>query len=380
ENPRPRIELSTPEKAISEPIPYDLAMDLIEAFFSHIQAWLPVFHKPRFMQNCAWSLQKTSDSLRNSGLEMKLLLNSMFALSARFSTSSHFASIPPLHRDTRFRDAAHEAYTALRGTKNPTLTYLQGCILFAFHAYTAEFNSPAWILTGVCVRLAYDLGLSEIDDESLEAGQVDDHVATEEMRRAWWLTWELDSFSSIITRRPFAIDRDDFTVNLPMADADWFSDRFVRSSPLVTSLDQAWTSLQDSENQNPRAWFLRANHLLSMLFTHMQRKRKDVGEGIKNFEKAFTCLKLSLPPSFHILRHRPGFEADNFANCNWIMGTHLTLMSAFSIIASISADKADKPSPLSGLNRSPDDSTRVRALTLSQLIGRWPVEYMTVAH
>lgn len=385
EDPRPQPEQSMPEpsmpeQAVSDSIPYDLAMDLVESFFLHIQPWLPALHKPRFMQKCARSLQKGSHSLQYSSLEMKLLLNSMFALSARFSTSSYFASIKLSDRDTRFRDAAHEAYAALRGIRDPNLTYLQGCILLAFHAYTVELNSPAWILTGVCVRIAYDLGLSEIDDDSSDAGQGERNVALEEMRRAWWLTWELDTFGSCITRRPFAIDRHHFTVNLPIADADWFSEKFVKSAPLVTSLDQAWKSLQGSENQDPRAWFLITNHLLSMLFTHLQRKRKDFSEGISNLETAFNCLRLSLPSSFHILRHRPGFEADNFADCNWIMGTHLILMTASSMFASISATKTDQSSPLSVLGQRLDDSPRLWALALSHLMGAWPVEYMTAAH
>ncbi|OAL44001.1 hypothetical protein IQ07DRAFT_649778 [Pyrenochaeta sp. DS3sAY3a] len=385
EDRRPQPEQSMPEQplpeeAMSESIPYDVAMDLVEAFFTHIQPWLPALHKPRFMQKCAQCLLKTSDSLQYSSLEMKLLLNSMFALSARFSASPYFASIKPSDRDSRFRDAAHQAYAALRGIREPTLTYLQGCILLAFHAYTVELNSPAWILTGVCVRIAYDLGLSEIDDDSSDVGQGERHVALEEMRRAWWLTWELDTFGSIITCRPYAIDRDHFTVNLPIADADWFSEKFVRSAPLATSLDQAWTSLQKSENQDPRAWFLVTNHLLSMLCTHLQRKRKDFIEGISNLETAFNCLRLSLPPSFHILRHRPGFEADNFANCNWIMGTHLILMTVSSMFALISANKTDQSSPLSVLGQKPDDSPRLWALALSRLMGAWPVEYMTAAH
>ncbi|KAF2992989.1 hypothetical protein E8E13_000658 [Curvularia kusanoi] len=363
ENARPRSELSSPEQALPVSIPYTLAMDLIEAFFAHIQPWLPAFHKPRFLQKCACSLQKTSDSLQHSTLEMKLLLNSMFALSARFSTSPCLACIRPLDRNKRFRDAALEAYAALRGTKGATLTYLQGCILLAFNAYTEELNSPAWILTGVCVRLAYDLGLSEIDDP-LEAGQADDHVATEEWRRAWWLTWELDTFGSLITCRPFAIDRHHFTVNLPIADVDWFSEKFVQSSPLATSLDQGWTASQKSENQSARAWFLRANHLLSLLFTHLQRKRKGVEEEFRDFEKAFTCLKLSLPPSFHILHHRAAFQAADFADCNWVMGTHLILMNAYSTIDLVSANQTDQLRASTDLTDSPDNSIRVRGLAL----------------
>lgn len=376
----PRPEPSLSNMSGVEPVSCELAMDLVETFFAHIQPWLPALHKPRFMARCAWDFQKGPDALQHLSLEMKLLLNSMFALSARFSTSPILASLPPLNRDASFVTAARLNYAALRTRTEPTLTYLQGCILLAFHSYTADLNSQAWILTGVCVRLAYELGLSEIDDESIGGRPETDQVTVEEMRRTWWLIWELDTFGSMITRRPFAVDRHHFTVNLPIADADWFDQSNILSSPLVTSLDHSWTSLRESENQNPRAWFLIANHLLSLLYKHVHRRHPSPKTNLTHFETAVNCFRLSLPASFRILSRPPAFEADNFANWNWIMGTHLMLTSVYSTLDSLHANERDRPSPLSVPSQSSDGGTRLRSVALSQLIARWPVEYMTAAH
>lgn len=380
ESAGPRQEASLPAQPVANPVSYELAMHLIETFFTDIQPWLPAFHKPRFIARCSWELQKGPDAMKGLSPEMTLLLYSMFALSARFSNLPLLASVRPLDRDKEFVSAARQAYSQLRSLSELNLTYLQGCILLAFHAYTAELDSRAWILTGVCVRLAYDLGLSEIDEDSFEDRPDHDPATKEEMRRAWWLVWELDTFGSMVSRRPFAVDRHHFTVHLPIADADWFSESYVQSSPLMTPLSDAWRSLQDSENQDPRAWFLITNHLLSLLFKRLQRKRKSSKESLAEFEITFNCLKLSLPASFHILGHPPTFELKDFATGNWIMGTHLMLMTAYSVFASLSTDMTEGLALISGPNGSSDKSTRIRDVAFSQLVARWPVEYMTAAH
>lgn len=375
-----RQEPFLPAQSVASPVSYDLAMHLIETFFTHIQPWLPAFHKPRFTARCSWELQKGPDAMKGLSPEMRLILYSMFALSARFSRTHLLASVRPLDRDKQFVTAARQAYFELRALLEPNLAYLQGCILLAFHAYTAELDSRAWILTGVCVRLAYDLGLAEIDDDSFDEGPGCDPVTKEEMRRAWWLVWELDTFGSMVSRRPFAVDRHHFTVHLPIADADWFSENIVQSSPLTTPLSEAWRSLQDSENQDPRAWFLVTNHLLSLLFKRLQRTRKGSKDCLTEFEIAFNCLKLSLPASFHILSYPPSFEPKNFAAGNWIMGTHLMLMTAYSVFASLSTGTTEGLALLSGANGNSDKPTRIRDVAFSQLVARWPVEYMTAAH
>lgn len=377
------ITPSAPAKTSIPCIPYDLAIDLVETFFEHIQPWLPLLHKPRFLERCRRELNQGPDSLSGLSLEMTLLLTGMFGLAARVSNHQAFTDLKPLDREAQYIIPARQVYAALRNNQNPSLLYLQGCIVLAFHAYTYQLNSPTWILAGVCVRLAYDLGLSEIDgsdgDSPLYQDENDYHDL-EEMRRAWWLTWELDTFGSLITRKPFAVDRHHFTVRLPLSDHDWFNANDVQSAELLTTPKQAWKSLQGVENQNPRAWFLIVNHVFSLLFQQLYRKRTDHGDSLMEFETVFNCIKLSWPSSFNILTSPPRFEPETFADCNWMIGMHLMLTTAYSVLDSASRDPCRAATPLSTVSQNQDAPKDLRSVSLSQIVARWPPDYMVDAH
>ncbi|KAK5053695.1 hypothetical protein LTR84_001656 [Exophiala bonariae] len=379
-----QIRAGSHKKATCMPsVPYDLAMDLIETFFVHVQPWLPLLHKPRFMAQCQQELKPGSHSLDDLYLETALLLTGMFGLAARFSTNPAFQDIDPLQRDSQYITPARRVYGELRNTRSSSLAYLQGCIVLAFHAYTDELNSSAWILSGVCVRLAYDLELSEIDsdDDSSAANQLNyDQTDLEEMRRAWWLTWELDTFGSLMTRKPFAVDRHHFTVRLPFADSDWFAGRPVESAELLTAPEQSWKSLQASENQNPRAWFLIANHLLSLLIQYMYRKQPESGSAVCDLLPAFNCLKLSWPSSFDILINPPRFDEQTFSDFNWIFGTHLMLTTAYSLLDSAATDGSGTANPMSIPSLGMDRKKSFREISFSQIVMRWPPEYMVASH
>jgi hypothetical protein len=373
-------DIGVSEDCPADLVSYDLALNLIETFFTHIQPWLPALHRPTFMAKCVASLQFGPDSLQHQRLEMKLLLNSMFALAARFSTSEELTSIEPLLRGARFVNSARAVYSQLRSLVDPTLLYLQGCILLAFCAYGTELNSQAWILSGVCVRLAYDLGLSDIDDESNQDREHEDSVRVEEMRRAWWLTWELDTFGSMVTRRTFAVDRHSFTVRLPVSDADWFSGRENSSVPLQTSANSVWKSLHGSQNQEPRAWFLAANHLTSLVYKYTIKKRHDTEDDTDDYLTAVNCLKLALPASFRILADPPTSRPEDFADLNWIMGTHLMLMNAYILLQSVPPRGSDPMLHANSPTHRQDDAAHLRTTSLPRLVARWPVECLSAAH
>lgn len=74
------------------------------------------------------------------------------------------------------------------------------------------------MLAGICSRLAYELGLSELDENDYEVLYATDWVAKEGQRRVWWLVWELDAFDSTLCKRPFAIDRHRISIMLPVSD------------------------------------------------------------------------------------------------------------------------------------------------------------------
>lgn len=65
-------------------------------------------------------------------------------------------------------------------------------------------------MVGSCTRLAYEVGLHNTDADLAVLGtesnvlDVDENMKREEKRRAWWTIWEMDTFSSTTSLRPYA--------------------------------------------------------------------------------------------------------------------------------------------------------------------------------
>lgn len=360
-------------------ISYSLVLHLVDLFFDKIQPWLPLLHKPSFQQTLTDRLDRGPDPLKNFNVEEKLLMYSLFALSSRFSSSPKFSDMDPLDRCTKFVSEAKQIYDQARALTTLNLTYLQGCILLAFSLYTSEPSAQGWILIGVCVRIAYDLGLPEMDDDNCEDILSLGWVRQEEMRRAWWAVWELDTFGSAIHRRPFSIDRRRMIVKLPVSDEAWFSGVEKKSSRLLTRLGSCWKSLQSSDNSDERAWFLVANYLMSLIYDLSQQKEGVLATEKLAMDDEISCLKLSLPSAFNIETEGLTFDGASFGKSNWIIGTHLMLLVA-SFAASLIGVSDNADLGLSPQNSYHPGAARMRAFELSKIISRWSVEYITVAH
>lgn len=307
----------------------------VDIFFVKVSAFLPIFHRPRFYDEYLSDYQEEGTTCRQLTLESALILNGVMSLSARFSRSSHFKDVMPTMRGDQFAKQAQSIYadaTRFQGDEAPTLRYLQGCILLAFYHNTNCSNSFGWTLTGVCTRLAYDLGLNTLDDDiDCQPGSsnpqwtsTEDWVMREELRRAWWSVWELDTFASTVARRPYTIDRNTMQVLLPASDECWFDGKPVASAPIGSTPASAWRSLRGLPNQDERAWFLVANYLMALAYDLMTRK--DVPARVKaEMENALTCFSLSLPDHFRLATANFIFNDASFARSNWIVTTNIIL-------------------------------------------------------
>lgn len=257
------------------------------------------------------------------------------ALSARFSPSPFFAHLAPNYRGEQFAKEAQSLYaksTGAQGDEIPSLEFLQGCILLAFYHNTICSNSFGWILTGVCTRLAYDLGIHHLDDDvayqvdstDQQWTSVEEWSAREELRRAWWAVWELDTFASTVARRPYTIDRNTMHVLLPVSDDRWFSDQPMPSALIRTTPAAAWRSLDGCPNQDARAWFLVANFLMALAYNLRVQKEVTI-EAKTEMQNALTCFALSLPADFRLVPGVFVFNNDTFARSNWIIATNIIL-------------------------------------------------------
>ncbi|GME44975.1 uncharacterized protein LTHEOB_9938 [Neofusicoccum parvum] len=186
---------------------------LIDAFHSNMTAF-SLFHLPTFglkTQNV------TSPSILKAGFA------AMLAFGARFETP------PPERVDEGSLGGilvgtpSHEKFHSLSlqfldaaidecGDEPPSLCLLQVAILTTFYQLIQGVRGRAWRSLGLCVRMAYELGLHQVDsgEPYRQAPESTDSVTRwcfdEERRRAWWAIWEMDSFASTIRRCPTAID------------------------------------------------------------------------------------------------------------------------------------------------------------------------------
>ena len=293
-----------------------------------------MFHRPRFYLKFHVHDQDP-ERFSRLGLEDCLILNSMCALAARFSTSPYFAETPLKSRAEPFLSHAAQLFqdsmkldTAIR----PNLSLLQGILLLGWYHQVCGSSGRCGSLISISCRLAYDLGLNNIDQQLLEAKaatqwtSVEEWSRKEELRRTWWLIWELDMFSSSILQRPHTIDKLHINVLLPVSDEAWFADTPVPSVAVIPDPFQVWKTLKDSLNQDDRAWFLVVSFLQA--FSHdLTSRRQTTSQMVSDFQAGMTCFSISLPRRFQLSASCLNFDDNSFPGSNWIVSSHLMLLS-----------------------------------------------------
>jgi Fungal specific transcription factor domain len=270
----------------------------------------------------------------NLSQESTFVLNGMFALSARFSNSEYFSRVKPTDRGVAFAKRAQTLFEQQQDLdEQPTLRMMQGCILLACYYLTSGISSQAWILTGVCVRMAYELGLHDMDHNIIVENRKQtpqEWVIGEEKRRAWWSAWELDNFASTISDRPYCFDRNRAEVLLPVSDNAWFSNTPVASAALSTDPLTAWKSLDGCPNQDERAWFLVSVYLVRLGTELFHLPKGASSQMHKDHDTAISCFALVLPSKFDI-SGGISFDGENWKSSSWIISTHLMIQGSVSI-------------------------------------------------
>jgi Fungal specific transcription factor domain/Fungal Zn(2)-Cys(6) binuclear cluster domain len=313
-------------------IPDGLADRLVDVYFQQAQCFLPLLHQPTFAKQYQNGSQ-TGQKYTGLSIESALLLNAMFGLSARFCDDGDFMNITPCDRGTSFVKQALELHSEIQKhieEDNPSLLYIQALIILTYTLLATHPSAKSWNLCGICCHLAYDLDLHEIDADLVHQGSdqsllsTDEWIIREEQRRAWWMCFEMDTFISAMSRRPFMIDRWRMQVLLPVSDELWFNGIITESVFISAPHVQPWKSLRGSPNQNERAWFLVVNFLLRTACETLS-SHKVSSEEAHVREAALTYLSLSLPESFNMNSGRILFSKTTFSTNNWIICTLITI-------------------------------------------------------
>ena len=359
-------------------VPRELALHLVDTFFEKVAPWLPLLHRPSFVEYCVRNLCPGHDSLANLPTEYVLLLLSMFSLSARYSPLEQCWTGHPRDRGILYAKEARRVYAKGRTLSEVSLRWLQGSLVLAYHFYSMGMSHQGWVLVGVCVRFALDLGLSDLDGDSMADDLPTNPVEAEELRRAWWLVWELDTFGSITLTRPFAVDRRHVRVKLPISDEAWFAGESVESETLRLQKGNRWNSLRASPNQDARAWYLISYGILAKIYDRLLLRESISLEARTVLENEISCLKLALPAAFHAQPGPLSLENGAAAN-NWIVGIHLFLSTASHMIFILSTIQDDR----STASQDRDDNLareNFQVLELSSILRMWPPSCISTAH
>ncbi len=305
-------------------------MHSVDLFFERVQKFLPLLHRPKFYLEIFDSKSVAEARYQDLDSETALLLNAMFALSARFSLWEDIWSSGPRERGEQFAKRAKTLQDHIsERQEQPTLRVLQGRILTTYYELTLGPSFQAWLATGLCCRMAYGLSLHEVDRKPANdkgGGEVT-WLEKEEKRRAWWAIVQMDSFASVIAARPFNIDSRRMDVMLPVGDDEWFSNRQTRSVCLPTKgPPESWRILQGSENQDLYAWFLVSNDLIRAAHQEFEKRERSTHD-LMVLQSALHCFALALPTSFSMSPANMAFDDENYAKKNWAICTVVLLQA-----------------------------------------------------
>jgi hypothetical protein len=373
-------EPTTASQTLGLDLPIDVASELICIYFSKIQTWMPLLHQSRFYSQF---MDPATGGLKvgnKYSLEEALIFNGIFSLSARFSTHPYFASTPTRERGVQFGDRARVLHDKLRLiSEEATLRGLQGCILLAYYFTVEGPCHRSWILTGVCIRLVYELDIDKVDQRGDSLHDANEWSHKEERRRAWWLVWELDSFSSIVSQRPFSVNRKRMTVHLPVSDEAWCANTPIKSSKLGSKPADAWTNLRDSPNQNPRCWAIVSNYLLSLVFEKHEDRESISSIERQELHTAITCFALSLPVSLQLKADSIYFDPGTLTRSNWVISIHLDLATARAAVPLL--DPTEKKKWLAGMPTSKGMTySMIREREVSRIINQCSPDFINQCH
>ncbi|KAJ3011872.1 hypothetical protein HKX48_006610 [Thoreauomyces humboldtii] len=189
-------------------IPPEALNELIGLFFHYLTPVLRLIHQPTFYANIA--------------SQSPLLLNSMYALAARFSSHPAIQTEVCYNAGDMFYIKAREMVDHYMDVPNAsTVTAL---LILANYAAESGRGSAAWMYSGMAIRMAQELKLNvepDFDETLSSIGSNLTWLEKESRRRLWWNCFVLDRYAGAAADRSMIINEKDCRVYLPAEEAEW---------------------------------------------------------------------------------------------------------------------------------------------------------------
>ncbi|KAF9050240.1 fungal-specific transcription factor domain-containing protein [Panaeolus papilionaceus] len=205
--------------------PEDLMPSLIDAYFTQMNNFLPLLHRPTFERSIANGLHYT-DSMFGATVLL------VCAHGARYSNDPRVRSERAEGELEGQRSAGwkwFEQVNVLRKTlfKRTTLYELQMQALHVLFAQSSETPQGIWAQIGLAVRLSQEVGAHR------RRRKKDAHATAEDelWKRAFWVIMSLDRQISSFSGRPCGLQDEDLDVDLPVECDDEYWDKGFRQPP-----------------------------------------------------------------------------------------------------------------------------------------------------
>ncbi|KII90943.1 hypothetical protein PLICRDRAFT_174295 [Plicaturopsis crispa FD-325 SS-3] len=177
---------------------------LVDAYFTRLNIYLPLLHRPTFEQGIADGLH-----LRDNGFGALVLC--VCALGSKFSSGTRNFSQDESDGDSDGWKWFNEVQILRRSLHaRPGLYELQIICLCVVFLQGSSAPHVGWTLIGVGVRMAQDIGAHRRKAYSAQMT-----VQDELRKRAFWMLVYLDRDSSSTLGRPCAVQDEDFDTDLP---------------------------------------------------------------------------------------------------------------------------------------------------------------------
>ncbi|KAK0204261.1 fungal-specific transcription factor domain-containing protein [Desarmillaria ectypa] len=190
----------------------DLIQSLVAIYFETINPVFPILHRPTFEKHVHEGLQ-----LRDYNFGATLLL--VLAVASRYSDDPRVLARPSSKLSSGWR-----FFEQVRIFKNaiydPASLYeLQFAVLGAIYAIGASIPEFSWMIIGIGLRSAIEIGLHRRKPEGYKLT-----VADELKKRSFWALIIFDRLSSLYIGRPIMVQEEDFDLEPPIECDDEYWD------------------------------------------------------------------------------------------------------------------------------------------------------------
>ncbi|TVY61454.1 Citrinin biosynthesis transcriptional activator ctnR [Fusarium oxysporum f. sp. cubense] len=214
-----------------------------------------------------------------------------------------------------------------------TLSMVKIASILAAYELICSPSTKGWYMVGEAVRLAYDIGLDQVDSGQQLYRGVILPTEIEEKRYIWWCVYALDTYASSTLFRPFGITNKGIKTALigvmELDNQKRLSETvFLPSDPL--GLQIAIQSLDHSRPQSPKVLKLLLLSMVRQISTlrKNQLEGEEVGQSLDLIRNLLASYWFSLPDDFE---HCPAARGHLYTKKLWIDITILAHLSSLSV-------------------------------------------------